>query len=219
MEFQFGTNWAYYSHYVGDIFGAPLAIEGLMAFFLESTFIGLFFFGWDRLSQGQAPAGDRADGRGLQPVGPVDPDRQRLDAEPGGRRVQLHHHAHGADRLLGGDVQPHAQAKFVHTVSAGYVTGAMFVLSISSWYLLKGRDVEFAKRSSSGSRPPSASPRCPRSSCWATNRLHVGESQQTKLAAIEAMWETEPAPAGLQPARLAQRGSRQKNDWEIRFPT
>ena len=52
MEFQFGTNWAYYSHYVGDIFGAPLAIEGLMAFFMESTFIGLFFFGWNRLSKG-----------------------------------------------------------------------------------------------------------------------------------------------------------------------
>jgi len=51
MEFQFGTNWAYYSHYVGDIFGAPLAIEGLMAFFLESTFIGLFFFGWEKLSK------------------------------------------------------------------------------------------------------------------------------------------------------------------------
>src|SRR6202051_2868923 len=51
MEFQFGTNWAYYSHYVGDVFGAPLAIEGLMAFFLESTFVGLFFFGWDRLSK------------------------------------------------------------------------------------------------------------------------------------------------------------------------
>jgi len=53
MEFQFGTNWAYYSHYVGDIFGAPLALEGLMAFFLESTFIGLFFFGWNRLSRKQ----------------------------------------------------------------------------------------------------------------------------------------------------------------------
>ncbi len=51
MEFQFGMNWAYYSHYVGDIFGAPLAIEGLMAFFLEATFVGLFFFGWDRLSK------------------------------------------------------------------------------------------------------------------------------------------------------------------------
>ena len=51
MEFQFGTNWAYFSHYVGDIFGAPLALEGLMAFFLESTFVGLFFFGWKRLSR------------------------------------------------------------------------------------------------------------------------------------------------------------------------
>src|SRR5271170_2912359 len=51
MEFQFGTNWAYFSHHVGDIFGAPLAIEGLMAFFLEATFVGLFFFGWDRLSK------------------------------------------------------------------------------------------------------------------------------------------------------------------------
>ena len=51
MEFQFGTNWAYYSQYVGDIFGAPLAIEGLMAFFLESTFVGLFFLGWDRMSR------------------------------------------------------------------------------------------------------------------------------------------------------------------------
>src|ERR1700740_2160018 len=53
LEFQFGTNWAYYSHYVGDIFGAPLALEGLMAFFLESTFVGLFFFGWNRLSRVQ----------------------------------------------------------------------------------------------------------------------------------------------------------------------
>ena len=51
MEFQFGTNWSYYSHYVGDIFGVPLAIEGMMAFFLESTFVGLFFFGWDRMSK------------------------------------------------------------------------------------------------------------------------------------------------------------------------
>src|SRR6202008_653859 len=53
LEFQFGTNWSYYSHYVGDIFGVPLAVEGLMAFFLESTFVGLFFFGWNRLSKTQ----------------------------------------------------------------------------------------------------------------------------------------------------------------------
>jgi cytochrome d ubiquinol oxidase subunit I len=116
MEFQFGTNWAYYSHYVGDIFGAPLAIEGLMAFFLESTFIGLFFFGWDRLSK-RSTCRDLADGDRHQPVGAVDPDRQRLDAEPGRRRVQLRHHAHGNDRLLGGVFNPVAQAKFVHTVA------------------------------------------------------------------------------------------------------
>src|SRR6266536_1860417 len=53
MEFQFGTNWSYFSHYVGDVFGAPLAIEGLMAFFLESTFVGMFFFGWSRLGKVQ----------------------------------------------------------------------------------------------------------------------------------------------------------------------
>ena len=53
MEFEFGTNWSYYSHYVGDVFGAPLAIEGLMAFFLESTFVGMFFLGWDRLTRRQ----------------------------------------------------------------------------------------------------------------------------------------------------------------------
>src|SRR5579862_7483798 len=86
MEFQFGTNWAYYAHYVGDIFGAPLAIEGLMAFFLEATFIGLFFFGWARMSR---PA-HRA----------VDPDRQCLDAMPGRCPLQSGHDAHGIDVVL-----------------------------------------------------------------------------------------------------------------------
>jgi hypothetical protein len=87
MEFQFGTNWAYYSHYVGDIFGAPLAIEGLMAFFLEATFVGLFFFGWDRLS-GCSICRHLPGGARHQPVGAVDPDRQRLDAESGRRALQ-----------------------------------------------------------------------------------------------------------------------------------
>ena len=83
MEFQFGMNWSYYSHYVGDIFGAPLAIEGLMAFFLEATFVGLFFFGWDKLSKVGHLTVDLAGGDRLQLLGAVDPDRQRLDAEPG----------------------------------------------------------------------------------------------------------------------------------------
>src|ERR1700747_2402477 len=73
MEFQFGTNWAYYSHYVGDIFGAPLAIEGLMAFFLESTFVGLFFFGWDRLPKVGHLAVTWLGWVGVHPFPPVDP--------------------------------------------------------------------------------------------------------------------------------------------------
>jgi hypothetical protein len=88
MEFQFGMNWSYYSHYVGDIFGAPLAIEGLMAFFLEATFVGLFFFGWDKLSKVAAPDRRLAGGARLELLGAVDPDRQWLDAEPGRRSIQ-----------------------------------------------------------------------------------------------------------------------------------
>jgi cytochrome d ubiquinol oxidase subunit I len=77
MEFQFGMNWSYYSHYVGDIFGAPLAIEGLMAFFLEATFVGLFFFGWDRLSKVDLCGCGR-----FELFRVVDSHRQWLDAEP-----------------------------------------------------------------------------------------------------------------------------------------
>jgi cytochrome d ubiquinol oxidase subunit I len=147
MEFQFGTNWAYYSHYVGDVFGAPLAIEGLMAFFLESTFVGLFFFGWDRLSKVQhlsvtwlMAIGTNlsalwiliANGWMQNPVGAIfSHETMRMEM------VDF------AAVLL----NPVAQVKFIHTVAAGYVTGAMFVLSISAWYILKGRDLGFAKRS------------------------------------------------------------------------
>ena len=147
MEFQFGTNWAYYSHYVGDIFGAPLAIEGLMAFFLEATFVGLFFFGWDRLCKlghlavtWLVALGTNlsalwiliANGWMQNPVGAhFNPDTMRMEVTS------------FSDVLF----NPVAQAKFVHTVSAGYVTGAMFVLAISAWYLLRGRHVGFAKRS------------------------------------------------------------------------
>ena len=144
MEFEFGTNWSYYSHYVGDVFGAPLAIEGLMAFFLESTFIGLFFLGWEKLSKRQHLAvtfftalGSNlsalwiliANGWMQNPVGAVfSPQTMRMEMQSFAERV----------------FNPVAQVKFVHTVAAGYVTAAMFVLGISAWYMLKGRDLPFA---------------------------------------------------------------------------
>ena len=217
LEFQFGTNWAYYSHYVGDIFGAPLAIEGLMAFFLESTMIGLFFFGWDRLSRPQhllvtvlMAVGTNlsalwiliANGWMQNPVG-AEISYQTMRMEMTDFWAVL--------------FNPDAQAKFVHTVSAGYTTGAMFVMSISSWYLLKKRDVAFAKRSFRVAAAFGLASVLSVIVLGDESGYTVGEAQQTKLAAMEAMWETKPAPAGL--ALVAGiNEAEQKNDWEVEIP-
>ena len=217
MEFQFGTNWAYYSHYVGDIFGAPLAIEGLMAFFLESTFIGLFFFGWDRLSRKQhllvtilMAVGTNlsalwiliANGWMQNPVG----------AEFSYVTMRMEMVDFWAVLF-----NPDAQAKFVHTVSAGYVTGAMFVLSISAFYLLRGRDVDFAKKSFRIAAAFGFASICSVIVLGDESGYTVGEAQQTKLAAMEAMWETEPAPAPLTLIAIPDE-QEMKNDFVIELP-
>ncbi|HRM69409.1 MAG TPA: cytochrome ubiquinol oxidase subunit I [Thauera phenylacetica] len=217
LEFQFGTNWAYYSHYVGDIFGAPLAIEGLMAFFLESTFIGLFFFGWDRLSRQQhllvtilMAVGTNlsalwiliANGWMQNPVG------SEFSYET--MRMEL-------TDFWAVVFNPVAQGKFVHTVSAGYVTGAMFVLSISAWYLLRGRDVEFAKRGFRIAAAFGFASICSVIVLGDESGYALGEAQQTKLAAMEAMWETEPAPASFNVIAVPNEAE-MKNDFAIHIP-
>ena len=217
MEFQFGTNWAYYSHYVGDIFGAPLAIEGLMAFFLESTMIGLFFFGWDRLSKGQhllvtallAVASNLsavliliANGWMQNPVG--------SEFNPITTRMELT----SFSEIL---FNPVAQSKFVHTVSAGYVTGSVFVLAISAWYLLKGKHVEFAKRSIRIASAFGLASALSVVVLGDESGYAVGEFQQAKLAAMEGMWETEPAPASFNLLAWPNEAA-QKNDWAIHIP-
>jgi len=197
MEFEFGTNWSYYSHYVGDVFGAPLAIEGLMAFFLESTFVGLFFLGWEKLTKRKHLAvtfltalGSNlsalwiliANGWMQNPVGAVfSPQTMRMEMQS------------FAEVFL----NPVAQVKFVHTVAAGYVTASMFVLGISAWYILKGRDLPFARRSFAVAVGFGLA------SCLSVIVLgdesgyELGDVQKVKLAAIEAEWHTEPAPAAF----------------------
>lgn len=217
LEFQFGTNWAYYSHYVGDIFGAPLAIEGLMAFFLESTFIGLFFFGWDRLSRVQhlmvtilMAVGTNlsalwiliANGWMQHPVG----------AEFSFETMRMELTDFWAVMF-----NPDAQAKFVHTVSAGYVTGAMFVLAISAWYLLRRRDLEFARRSFSIAAAFGFASVCSVIVLGDESGYVVSEAQQTKLAAMEAMWETEPAPASFNVIAIPNE-AQMKNDYALQIP-
>jgi len=197
MEFQFGMNWSYYSHYVGDIFGAPLAIEGLMAFFLEATFVGLFFFGWDKLSKVAhmivawlVAIGSNfsalwiliANGWMQNPVG--------AEFNPMTMRMEMT----SFYEVLFNEV---AQAKFVHTVSAGYVTAAVFVLGVSAWYLLRGRHIELARRSIAVAASFGLASALSVVVLGDESGYSATHSQKMKLAAIEAMWETEPAPASF----------------------
>jgi cytochrome d ubiquinol oxidase subunit I len=197
MEFQFGTNWSYYSHYVGDVFGAPLAIEGLMAFFLESTFVGMFFLGWERLSKRQhlgvtflTALGTNlsalwilvANGWMQNPVG-SEFNYQTM-------RMEM---TSFAEVVL----NPVAQVKFIHTVAAGYVAGSMFVLGISAYYLLKGRDIAFAKRSFAIAAGFGLASICSVIVLGDESGYELGDVQKTKLAAIESEWETHEAPAGF----------------------
>ncbi|WP_051219064.1 cytochrome ubiquinol oxidase subunit I [Oceanobacter kriegii] len=217
MEFQFGTNWAYYSHYVGDIFGAPLAIEGLMAFFLESTFVGLFFFGWDRMSKLQHLAttwlvalGSNfsalwiliANGWMQNPVGAefnIDTMRMEMTSF--------------ADVLF----NPVAQVKFVHTVSAGYITGAMFVLGISSYYMLKKRDLPFARRSFAIASSFGMAAILSVILLGDESGYEIGDVQKTKLAAIEAEWHTHEAPAAFTLIGLPNEDT-METDYAIKIP-
>ncbi|AGH38122.1 Cytochrome d ubiquinol oxidase subunit 1 [Bibersteinia trehalosi USDA-ARS-USMARC-188] len=195
MEFQFGTNWSYYSHYVGDIFGAPLAIEGLMAFFLESTFIGLFFFGWDRLSKAKhlfttymVAFGSNFSAMWILVANGwmQFPTAAEFNFET--MRMEL---VSFMDLWL----NPVAQTKFVHTVSAGYVCGAIFVLSISAYYILKGRDLPFARRSFSVGASFGLLAIIAVVLAGDEAGYEIGQTQPMKLAAMEGEFDTHPAPA------------------------
>jgi len=147
LEFQFGTNWSNYSWMVGDIFGAPLAIEGIFAFFLEATFFAVMFFGWDRTSKGfhlfstwMVAIGSSlsalwilvANGWMQYPVGMTfNPDAARFEMQ----------------NIMEVILSPVAVAKFTHTTSSSFVVGSLFVIMISSYYLLKGKHVDMAKKS------------------------------------------------------------------------
>lgn len=217
LEFQFGTNWAYYSHYVGDIFGPILASEGWMAFFLESTFVGLFFFGWDRLTKVQHLSvtwllafGTNfsalwiliANGWMQNPVG-----------------AEFNYETLRMEMTSFADVffNPVAQVKFVHTVAAGYVTASMFVLGISSWYLLNQRDVGFARRSFSIASAFGLASILSVIVLGDESGYTSGEAQKVKLAAIEAEWETAKPPASFTLAGIINE-KEQKTDYAIEIP-
>ena len=147
LEFEFGTNWSNYSWFVGDIFGAPLAIEGIVAFFMEATFIAVMYFGWNKVSRGFHLASTWLTGLGAtisawwilvanawmqHPVGMTfNPDAVRNEMTD----------------FMAVALSPAAVTKFCHTVSSGWMTGAVFVIGVSCWFLLRKRNQELALRS------------------------------------------------------------------------
>lgn len=147
LEFEFGTNWSNYSWFVGDIFGAPLAVEGIVAFFMESTFVAVMFFGWKKVSAGAHLAATWLTGLGATfsawwilvanswmqyPVGcTFNPDTMRNEMTS------------FADVAL----SPFAIDKFCHTVTSAWIIGALFTVAVSCYYLMKGRERELAQAS------------------------------------------------------------------------
>ncbi|MFV0321803.1 MAG: cytochrome ubiquinol oxidase subunit I [Alphaproteobacteria bacterium] len=197
MEFQFGTNWSVYSDQVGDIFGAPLAIEGLMAFFLEATFIGMWFFGWNRLSKkAHCVVG------WLMALGATFSAIWILIANgfmqnPVGGELNFLTSRVEMTNFLQLVLNPIAQAKFGHTITGGYVCGSIFVLTISAIYLLKGRNIGFAKRSMTVASTFGLLALIV--NIWMGHNAGdlINEYQPAKMAATEAVCEPEEGLAGF----------------------
>ena len=191
MEFQFGMNWAGFSGFVGDIFGAPLAIEATVAFFLESTFLGLWIFGWERLSPRMhataiwlvALASNLsalwillANGWMQHPVG-----YKVID----GRAVMTDFWAVVTNT--------YGWLKFGHTVLAGFVVGGFFVLGVSAYHLLKDSHREFFQRSFRMAAGFSLISSILLFVVGDFHASHVAETQPAKFAAMESVWETQKA--------------------------
>ena len=189
MEFQFGMNWAEYSKYVGDIFGAPLAIEATMAFFLESVFIGLWIFGWNKISK-KAHAVSiwlvalatnlsalwilLANGWMQRPVGYVLRNNRAEMVDFGA--------------LL---LNPYGLFKFGHTLSSGYVVAAFFVMGISAYHLLKKNQTEFFKRSFTIAATFGLAATILVAIIGDFSTVQVATYQPAKFAAMESIWETQ----------------------------
>ena len=150
LEFEFGTNWSNYAWFVGDMFGAPLAIEGIIAFFMEATFFAVMFFGWDKVSKRFHLASTWLTGIGAtisaywilvangwmqNPVGTVfNPDTVRSEMA-------------SLQSFWEVISNPVAVSKFIHSITSGWATGGVFVVGISCWYLLRGQQRKFARAS------------------------------------------------------------------------
>ena len=188
LEFEFGTNWSNYSWFVGDIFGAPLAVEGIVAFFMESTFVAVMFFGWKKVSPGFHLASTWLTGLGATisawwilvanawmqyPVGcEFNPDTMRNEM------------ASFAEVAL----SPFAIDKFCHTVISSWIIGAIFCVAVCCWYLMKNRDTKLATESMKIGVWVGLIAAVLAGATGHKSAQSVGEVQPMKLAAMEALY-------------------------------
>ena len=188
LEFEFGTNWSNYSWFVGDIFGAPLAVEGIVAFFMESTFVAVMFFGWKKVSRGFHLASTWLTGLGATisawwilvanawmqyPVG--------CTFNPDTMRNEMTSFAEVA-------LSPFAIDKFCHTVISAWIIGAVFTVAVSCWYLLKKRETRLAKESIKIGAIVGLIASIGAAATGHKSAQSVGEVQPMKLAAMEALY-------------------------------
>ena len=188
LEFEFGTNWSNYSWFVGDIFGAPLAIEGIVAFFMESTFVAVMFFGWKKVSAGFHLASTWLTGLGAtisawwilvanawmqNPVGcEFNPDTMRNEM------VSFFDVA----------LSPFAIGKFCHTVTSAWIIGAVFCVGVCSWYLMKKRDTKLAIESMKIGAGVGLVAALLAAFTGHISGQQVAKAQPMKLAAMEALY-------------------------------
>lgn len=189
LEFQFGTNWSNYSWFVGDIFGAPLAIEGIVAFFMEATFIAVMFFGWNKVSKRFHLASTWLTGIGATfsawwilvanswmqyPVG--------MEFNPETVRNEMVDFAAVA-------FSPVAVMKFLHTVLSSWMVGAVFVIAVSAWFLLRKREKEFALASIKIAAGVGLFASLVTAFTGDKSAYQVAQLQPMKLAAMEGLYE------------------------------
>jgi cytochrome d ubiquinol oxidase subunit I len=188
LEFEFGTNWSNYSWFVGDIFGAPLAVEGIVAFFMESTFVAVMFFGWNKVSKGFHLASTWLTGLGATisawwilvanawmqyPVGcEFNPDTMRNEMVS----------------FLDVALSPFAIGKFCHTVISAWIIGAVFVVAVSCWYLWKKREIRLAKESIKIGAIVGLAASLGAAFTGHISGQQVAKVQPMKLAAMEALY-------------------------------
>jgi len=191
LEFEFGTNWSNYSWIVGDIFGAPLAIEGILAFFLESTFIAVMFFGWNRVSKKfhMLSSWFVAFGSNLSALWILIANAWMQN--PVGTRFNPDTVRNEMTNFFDVALSPTAVFKFLHTVSQAYIIGALFVVAVSAWFLLKKRHIFFAKRSILIASVFGLLASLFVALTGDSSAYNVAQTQPMKLAAMEGLYDGE----------------------------